>query len=351
MLWSAVNSVLGVLSLGSVSQGLSADESAVLRRISDSVILIQGTGAPVPAACIDSRGYFIALKSGLGAGMLTARLDSGLVMSFTVKAVDEVTQLALLAPAGPSTVSFRPVTPVSEPLKNSAKMIAVLSDRPIRAQLASQDKQGVVSPQRRLLPLNEFRFEAMAQQIAGALVFTMRGELVGIVSATLPGSPRAKEGPETVANTLGSSGTRAAPPLPGAGGGGIGGSLLRQNGPGGLTVAYSVAPSVLNRVIDGFKRPNHRILHPTLGVFCKDSADGGAEIQSVTPGSPAEKAGLRVGDVIVAIGDNPVRNQIEFAVVVFGQKVGDKVSIKIRRGKDVVTVQVTMGILEAGLLY
>src|SRR5262245_23535929 len=38
----------------------------------------------------------------------------------------------------------------------------------------------------------------------------------------------------------------------------------------------------------------------------------GARINGVLPGSPAQRLGLEVGDVIVAIDNQPVRSQAEF---------------------------------------
>jgi S1-C subfamily serine protease len=193
------------------------------------------------------------------------------------------------------------------------------------------------------MPLTEFRFEAPPQQVAGALVFTLKGELVGILNATLPVAQRsqnATEGPEK--STLGTAATRAAPPATSLGGG----LNLRQYGPGGLTVAYSVAPSVLERVIEGFRSPERKIKHPSIGVFCRDTPTGGALIERFGKGSSGEGAGLRIGDVIFEIAGRSVGNQIDFARIMFEQRPGSKVEMKVRRNGRSDTLIVPVGELD-----
>jgi len=60
-------------------------------------------------------------------------------------------------------------------------------------------------------------------------------------------------------------------------------------------------------------------------------------IESVDPGSPADRVGLRSGDVLVEIGGRPmVRNNIVFAELL---KPGEVVSVKVQRGQQVVVLK------------
>jgi len=57
-------------------------------------------------------------------------------------------------------------------------------------------------------------------------------------------------------------------------------------------------------------------------------------VQSVNPGSPGEKAGLAVGDVIVKAGDRDTPHFGELAKAVAGVPQGEKLALKVKRGSE-----------------
>ena len=69
----------------------------------------------------------------------------------------------------------------------------------------------------------------------------------------------------------------------------------------------------------------------------------GALVQSVTTGSPAEAAGMKRGDVIVAIGDAAIKSVEDVFAAVRSHKVGETVDVKIVRGRERLTLEVTLG--------
>lgn len=69
-----------------------------------------------------------------------------------------------------------------------------------------------------------------------------------------------------------------------------------------------------------------------LGVST-DQADNGAEIQSVTDESAAEKAGLKKGDIITKIDDKKIETPDDLTEAIQDHKPGDKVSITYLRDK------------------
>ena len=71
--------------------------------------------------------------------------------------------------------------------------------------------------------------------------------------------------------------------------------------------------------------------------------EGGAKLNEVVAGSPAEKAGLKKGDVIVSLGDKPVKTYADIANLNKGRKVGDKVKVTILREGKPQEVEVTLG--------
>lgn len=66
------------------------------------------------------------------------------------------------------------------------------------------------------------------------------------------------------------------------------------------------------------------------------SERGGVKIAGTSPGSPAEKAGVRPGDILVGFGDVDVDNIMDFTFALRSYRPGDRVEVRILRdGKPV----------------
>ena len=86
-------------------------------------------------------------------------------------------------------------------------------------------------------------------------------------------------------------------------------------------------------VLAGENRPAH------LGIFGddvqSDAQRGGAIVREVLADSPAEKAGLKSGDIIIAVDEDAVASFEELAAIVRTHKPGDELVVKvIRQGKE-----------------
>ncbi|ABF42484.1 peptidase M28 [Candidatus Koribacter versatilis Ellin345] len=57
----------------------------------------------------------------------------------------------------------------------------------------------------------------------------------------------------------------------------------------------------------------------------------GVKFSDVRPGSPAAKAGLKGGDILVQFGDKPIKNLYDFTDALRRSKVGDVVKVKVLR--------------------
>jgi putative serine protease PepD len=87
--------------------------------------------------------------------------------------------------------------------------------------------------------------------------------------------------------------------------------------------------------------------HPIMGLSLDERFAGpGAKVAdvagSVVSGSPAAKAGIRGGDIIVAIDGNPVNNAEEAIVAVRSHNVGDLISVEINRGGKSIKVSLRL---------
>jgi len=68
----------------------------------------------------------------------------------------------------------------------------------------------------------------------------------------------------------------------------------------------------------------------------------GVRFADVRPNSPAAKAGLLAGDILIQFGEMPVKNLQDFTYALRKSKVGDVVEVKVLRGDKTITAQVTL---------
>jgi putative serine protease PepD len=96
---------------------------------------------------------------------------------------------------------------------------------------------------------------------------------------------------------------------------------------------------------------NGKATHPVIGVMIDTTYQGeGVKISAVakngsppiTKGGPADKAGLKPGDVIVKFGGSVVTDPDEFVVAIRAKSVGEAVELTVRRGSQVRTVKMTL---------
>lgn len=59
--------------------------------------------------------------------------------------------------------------------------------------------------------------------------------------------------------------------------------------------------------------------------------ENGVKFSDVKPGSPAQKAGLKAGDILVQFGDKPIQNLYDFTDALRRSKVGDVVEVTVLR--------------------
>src|SRR5436190_1919876 len=76
-----------------------------------------------------------------------------------------------------------------------------------------------------------------------------------------------------------------------------------------------------------------------LGVTGADR-EGKATLLQVVPDGPAAKAGLKEGDVVVAIEGKEIDDYDKLLEAVRGKDAGDKVALKIARGSETLDVSV-----------
>ena len=68
----------------------------------------------------------------------------------------------------------------------------------------------------------------------------------------------------------------------------------------------------------------------------------GVRFSDVKPGSPAAKAGLKAGDILVQFGDKPIKNLYDFTDALRRCKVGDVVEVTVVRDGNPIKVPVKL---------
>jgi S1-C subfamily serine protease len=85
-------------------------------------------------------------------------------------------------------------------------------------------------------------------------------------------------------------------------------------------------------------------ISPDLAQSLGMTAEDGAIIDAVTPGGPAQKAGLKNGDVLVAINGEPVHSPHDITRIVAFSEPGARLILSVRRGGGAETLQATAGV-------
>ena len=137
---------------------------------------------------------------------------------------------------------------------------------------------------------------------------------------------------------------------------GINTAIFSQSG-GSVGIGFAVSSNLAKQVTDQLKEFG-RTKRGWLGVLiqeiskeiadslgCMESAKG-ALVSSATEGGPAEKAGVKTGDVILKFNNIAIENMKELPKVVAGTPVGKSVPLMILRNGEELTLNVTLGELE-----
>jgi S1-C subfamily serine protease len=328
------------------SAALPRREVSVWNQIRPAIVTLSLRGRMSGvAALIDDSGYFVAHSSSVAGSQAWGTSYTGKQLTFNVVSQDKATMLVLLKTNEWVSGSAQPFHMPTGDQPEGGDLIAALPTGPLRMAYGTRHKLGVLNPSRRLVPLTEMRFETTPLSVGGALIFSGSGDLIGSLNATLVGSDNPLRNQNSVGGGFGnqrptnqSNNNNIADS---AAGGSNNSRLQYQNvGPNPMTVAYTVSADFVRHVLEGFLSSSHEVEFAVLGVMCTDSVGGGALIQSVTAGSPAERSGLRAGDVLLNIAGNQIDDQIAFARVMLQQKVGKKIAMVVQRGPSKLLVDI-----------
>ena len=129
---------------------------------------------------------------------------------------------------------------------------------------------------------------------------------------------------------------------------GVNSSIYSTSG-GSIGLGFAIPINRARRVAEDLIT-HGRVRRPWIGVRLdqprtenpRDYIARGARVAAVTPGSPAERAGLRAGDVLVRAKTRAIRNRFDWDAALLDLRVGDQVPLVVHRTFGDVSVNVTI---------
>lgn len=115
------------------------------------------------------------------------------------------------------------------------------------------------------------------------------------------------------------------------------GITARLDADTGFAVPVNVARDVLTALED-----SHKVIRPYMGIGGRGTGLG-VELTALHPGGPAERAGLRTGDVVAEIDGTDVHTLGGLLAEVERRAIGDSVDLRVLRDGTTVDVPVRLG--------
>lgn len=107
----------------------------------------------------------------------------------------------------------------------------------------------------------------------------------------------------------------------------------------GFAIPVDTAKTVADRIVSGKSART-----AVLGVSASDPSNAdGALVVGITAGSPAAKAGLAKGDVVIALDDRVINSSVDLTATVRSHQPGDDITLKVKRNGQKHDVKVTLG--------
>jgi putative serine protease PepD len=318
----------GAVTTGS-SKTVAGTPEAAAATIGPSVVTIEVTGQNVSdtgsGIIIRDTGYILTnnhvVAAAVSGGTVHVTLNSGDTVSARIIGVDTSTDLAVIKVDGQTGLKAATFA-TSNDLKVGQAVLAV--GAPLG--LSNTVTEGIVSTLHRPVRTGE---TGSSDQAVNDAIQTDAAINPGNSGGALVNLAGAVVGVNSSIATLGSSSTTSQ-----SGNIGV-----------GFAIPSETASNVAAQLIASGKA-----VHAQLGVNATDtqsSTDGapglGATIATITPGSPAQTAGLQVGDVVTKVDSRRITDADSLIVSIRTHNPGDTVTLTLTRGGATKTIKVKLG--------
>ncbi|MBW8481353.1 trypsin-like peptidase domain-containing protein [Actinomadura sp. PM05-2] len=326
--------VSGSDSGGGTVQSRPPDSVAgVAQKVLPSVVMIRvrsGQGEGAGTGFIVNGGYIVTnnhvASMGANGGQIEIVFNDKKTLPATIRGTDPSSDIAVLKPTGSHSM---PALTAGDSAKIAVgdPVIAIGSPLGLQGSVTT----GIVSALNRAVPtqgengadgayLNAIQTDAAINPgNSGGPLVNGKGQVIGI---------------NTAIATLNS-------------GQGFGGQESESGSIGlGFAIPINQAQRVANEIIK-----SGTVRQARLGVLPDPNSQGGAKILSqavqgqdpVTKGGPADKAGLKPGDLITKVNDQPIEDASDLIAQIRSKAPGDKMKITYQRNGREATVEVTLG--------
>lgn len=109
----------------------------------------------------------------------------------------------------------------------------------------------------------------------------------------------------------------------------------------GFAIPVNRAMEVVAKMVESCSAENN--WHGIHFVSLPMKNTQGAVVQKVEPNSPADSIGLKSGDVILAVNNQKIHHELDFACAILEQKPGETIRLTVSRNEKSASVKLTMG--------
>lgn len=130
---------------------------------------------------------------------------------------------------------------------------------------------------------------------------------------------------------------------------GINTFILTQSG-GSEGLGFAIPSNIVNTVYTQLRKEGHvhrgrigisvQTITPALAEGLQLPRDWGVVVSDVLPDGPADKAGVKVGDIVLTLNRRTMRNARQIEAYIFRSPMRQKVTLAILRGKDELNIDV-----------
>jgi serine protease Do len=322
---------------------MSNSVEALVKQVSPSVVQVLVTGfKPLEEGGRNEASMVLGKQRGIGSGAIIDP-DGYIITNAHVVAGAHRVQVVMSSPLNGSTSALSGLTSQGRTL--DARLVGVSNE--LDLALLKVEAKGLPA-----LPIG--KYDRLQQ---GQIVFTfgspsgLRNSVsMGVVSAVArqldPDSPLVFIQTDAAINPGNSGG-----PLVDAKGelAGINTFIFSQSG-GSESLGFAIPSAIVAFAYPQLRKYGHlhrgiigihvQTITPVLAAGLGLSRDWGVIVGDVFPGSPAEKAGLKVQDILLAVNDRQIDNLPLFGISFFLVNPGDDVKIDLLRGTEKLSIKV-----------
>ena len=250
---------------------------------------------------VDPEGYILTVHYiTLGADSITVTLTDGDQLPGELAAQDFETGLALVKIPGQQFPFMRPAQPEGMSLGQAALIVASSGETARRVSGGYVTSTESYDGQWEYLLEKTIRLTAFNPGFGGGVVANFKGQMMGVVS-------------------------------------------LNLNEVGKFSLAIPIEFFLNNeQELKQYGRVRSRPQRPWVG-FYPQSLAGHLVIAGVVPGGPAERSGLREGDIILGVGKKDIRSRPELYREIWKKRPGERISFRILREEESLNLDVVSG--------